>query len=380
MKPSKVDRVGKEELMEGVSGLSPEISFVFGYLITIRPSWTPATSAGYNGNVANMNTIPNYTYFASLVLLLALPAFSGVVRSLLVIVVATPLLAILSVVAFVSFSIFYGYLLDKRQPRKSNNGLRRIARPLSFSSPAAWQALITRSQWSYKSPQSLPPLRPDLPSVSGLINELLILIVRDFVLVWYKDISSSPSFPVAVSTMLHGSMDKLLDRLDNIDLSSLVVKRLLPKITAHVDQFRLSETDLRGAGLERHLTQSDELDLLLASRYAGRGGKLHPAVDNLSSMFTKQSEEAHLREMVDQALPYILPHQDANSKAVRIVAREIVACSVIGPILDLLADPDFWNRTIDDVVCLMVNPLFPLFLTHLFQAGAMIHQRYALLC
>ena len=104
MKPSKVERVGKEELMEGVSGHNPEISFVLGYLITIRPSWTPATSARYNGNVANMNTIPNYAYFASFVLLLALPAFSGVIRSLLVIVVATPLLAILSVVAFVSFS------------------------------------------------------------------------------------------------------------------------------------------------------------------------------------------------------------------------------------------------------------------------------------
>jgi len=173
-------------------------------------------------------------------------------------------------------------------------------------------------------------------------------------------------------------MDKLLDRLDKIDLSSLIVKRLLPKITAHVDQFRLSETDLRGAGLERHLTQSDELDLLLASRYAGRGVKLHPAVDNLSSMFTKQSEEAHLRQMVDQALPYILPQQDANAKAVHIVAREIVACSVIGPILDLLADPDFWNRTIDDVVCLILFSPFLYGINCPLQAGAAIHQRYVL--
>ena len=292
-----------------------------------------------------------------ILLSLVLPVFSSVIRSLLVLLVATPLLAVLAIVAFISSSVFYGYLLDKRRSRASDKGLRRIARPLSFSTPAAWQALITRSQWSYKSPQSLPPLRPELPSVSALINELLILIVRDFVLIWYKDISSSPSFPVAVSTTLHGSMEKLLARLDRIDLSSLIVKRLLPKITAHVDQFRQSETDLRGAGLERHLTQSDELDLLLASRYAGRGGRLHPAVDNLSSMFTKQSEEAHLRQLVDQALPHILPQKEANSKAVRIVTREIIACSVIGPILDLLSDPDFWNRTIDEVVCTLSHSL-----------------------
>ncbi|OJT14400.1 Sorting nexin-12 [Trametes pubescens] len=139
-------------------------------------------------------------------------------------------------------------------------------------------------------------------------------------------------------------MERLLEKTATLDLSALVVKRILPKVTAHIEQYRQSEVALRGAGLERKLTQSEELDLLLASRYAARGGgKLHSAVDNLSSTFTKQSEENHLRDLVDKALPHILPEKEAGSRAVKIVVREIVACSVMYPIMDMLSDPDFWN-------------------------------------
>ncbi|EKM61598.1 uncharacterized protein PHACADRAFT_248287 [Phanerochaete carnosa HHB-10118-sp] len=149
---------------------------------------------------------------------------------------------------------------------------------------------------------------------------------------------------------MHSSVQRLLTRAANLDLPALVVRRIMPEVTAHIEQFRQSEIALRGAGLERRLTQSEELDILLASRYASRGGgKLHSAVDNLSSTFTKQTEENHLRSLVDRALPYILPEKEAGSECVKIVVREIVACSVLYPVVDMLADPDFWNRMINQV-------------------------------
>ncbi|KAF8560094.1 hypothetical protein OG21DRAFT_1502449 [Imleria badia] len=196
-----------------------------------------------------------------------------------------------------------------------------------------------------------------MPVVSSNLNEIMILIVRDFVLSWYKDISSSPSFPTAVSTTLHVALEELLRRTTTIDVPSLLVKRILPKVTSHIEQYRQSEVALRGAGLERHLTQSEELDMLLASRYVGKGERLHPAVDNLSSTFTKQSEEMHLRGIVDRILPYILPENEARSKVLKTVVREIVACTVLYPVMNMVTDPDFWNRTIEQV------------------AGAAIHQQ-----
>ncbi|THH21219.1 hypothetical protein EW146_g282 [Bondarzewia mesenterica] len=291
------------------------------------------------------------------ILSIVLPTGFRIISSPIILLLVSPALVILSAAVFLLLSIALGHVIDTKK-RRYVDPLPTAAQPLVFSTPAAWQAVLTRSQWSYKPPQTLPPIYPESPVVSAAVNDILIMIVRDFVLTWYKEISSSPSFPTAVSSTLHASLERLLAKISTLDLSAIVVKRILPKITSHIEQFRDSEMALRGAGLERRLTQSEELDMLLASRYAGKGGgKLHSAVDNLSSSFTKQAEETHLRQLVDTALPFILPERESRSKALRIVVREIVACSVMYPLMDMFADPDFWNRTIDSV------------------AGAVIHQQ-----
>ncbi|KAI6135544.1 PhoX domain-containing protein [Pisolithus croceorrhizus] len=287
---------------------------------------------------------------------ISLPVIARLASSPVVLVVLAPIVIILVAISCLLASISLGYTIDSKEVNRVNP-LFHAARPLAFSTPAAWQAVLIRSQWTHGPSQSPSPLLPNMPIVSASLNEVITFIVRDFVLSWYDDISSSPSFPTAVSTTLRKSVDQLLERVCAVDFPSLIVKRILPKVTTHIEQFRLSEVALRGAGLQRHLTQSEELDMLLASKYASKDARLHPAVDNLSSTFTKQNEESHLRGIVDRILPQILPEQDAQSNILRIIVREIVVCAILYPIMDMVADPDFWNRTIDQV------------------AGAAIHQQ-----
>ncbi|KAF9502322.1 PhoX domain-containing protein [Pleurotus eryngii] len=283
------------------------------------------------------------------IIVVSFPTVARIFLSPYVLLLLSPLILVFIAVASVGLHVCIGHWLDSWQ-KNGRTSLSSAARPYAFSTPAAWQAVLTRSQWSQSAPQTFPPLYPESKMISSTLNDILILIVRDFVLTWYKDISSSPSFPTAVSSVLHSSLSKLLDRAESVDLAALLVNRILPKITAHIEQFRQSEMALRGAGLERRLTQSEELDILLASRYATKGGeKLHPAIDNLSTTFTKQTEEAHLRQLIDKVLPYMLPETEAKSQALKIVAREIASCSVLYPIMDMVADPDFWNRMIDDI-------------------------------
>ncbi|KAG2156578.1 PhoX domain-containing protein [Suillus bovinus] len=283
------------------------------------------------------------------------PVVARAFSSPIYLILLSPVIILFVAVSCFIVTILVGVALDKKLVHR--NALTYAARPLAFSTPAAWQAVLTRSNWSQKTPQSLSPLYPELPVVSSTLNDIMIFVVRDFVLTWYKDISSSPSFPTAVSSMLHDSLERLLQTSTTVDLSALLVKRILPKVTTHIEQFRQSEVALRGAALERRLTQSEELDMLLASRYAGKGGKLHPAVENLSSTFTKQNEEIHLRTIAERILSHVLPEQEAHSKALRIVVREILVCTVLYPIMDMVSDPDFWNRMIEQV------------------AGAAIHQQ-----
>ncbi|KAF8140541.1 PhoX domain-containing protein [Boletus edulis] len=307
-------------------------------------------------NYENGPVITTRTVLFVGILAVSIPGVFRVLSSPLALFLLAPPFVLLVFISFILAHFYLAYRLDLKTPAQGNP-LSHAARPLAFSTPAAWQVVLTRSQWSHKSPQSLPSLCPDMPVVSSNLNEIMILIVRDFILSWYKDISSSPSFPTAVSTTLHAAFEQLLQRTATIDLPSILVRRILPKVTNHIDQFRQSEVALRGAGLERHLTQSEELDMLLASRYVGKGEKLHPAVDNLSSTFTKQSEEMHLRGIVDRILPHILPEHEARSKVLKTAVREVIACTVLYPIMDMVTDPDFWNRTIEQV------------------AGAAIHQQ-----
>ena len=279
-----------------------------------------------------------------------LPLVFRVLLSPLSALIIVPTLFILTFIACASFSIIIGIFLDRFHPNRRQS-LAHSSRPLAFSTPAAWEAVQTRSRWVQKSTQTLPLLRPNFPLVSSSTNEIVGFVTRDFVQTWYSGISTSPAFPNAVAGAVHQGLSVLLTQVESLDLASFIVRRILPKLTSHVNQFKLSETALRGAGLERHLTQSEELDLLLASRYAGKGGKLHPAIDNLSTTFTRQTEEAHLRRLADLAIPYLLHRKDGNSKTVRLVVREIIACTVLAPITDMLSDPDFWNRTIDQLVC-----------------------------
>lgn len=278
---------------------------------------------------------------------IGIPVLARMLRSPVTLVLCSPLIIAVAVLAIPSLAVVAAYYADRARQR-STPALRHAARPLAFATPAAWSAVLTRSQWVER-PVELSPLRSASLDISRSADDILWLVIRDFVQVWYKQLSTSPEFPASLQQTIHNALDVLIARVVRLDLPAFVVRRILPLLTVHVERFRASEMALRGTRLERHLTQSEELDLLFASRYAGRA-RLHPAVENLSSNLTRQSEDAHLRKLVDKALPFLLPPDEAGSKAVRIVAREIVACAVFPPIIDMLSDPDFWNQILDRAV------------------------------
>ena len=112
-----------------------------------------------------------------------------------------PLILLSGALSSIGGALYFAHVLDAKR-RNTRNALRTAARPFTFSTPAAWQAVLTRSQWSQSTSQALPPLIPDSPEVSAAINELINLILRDFVDSWYQSISSSSSFPAAVANII----------------------------------------------------------------------------------------------------------------------------------------------------------------------------------
>jgi sorting nexin-25 len=233
--------------------------------------------------------------------------------------------------------------------RGSQYGERNtIRRPkgVAFLAATAWRNEIAalRARQAYEK----KPLYPESFIVSSALDELLDLILRDFVNSWYSNISKNPAFTDEVDKTMRLALANLRDMLLALDLTEVVTTRFVPIMTAHFRDFYEAERAVRGKHLNRSVTESEELDLAIAAKY--RDGKLHPAV-SLAYSDTKTRQQDHLRTMTKVILPLLLPQNVIASRAVQVLIKELVACAVLSPVMQLLSEPDTWNQVMEAYVC-----------------------------
>ncbi|KAH6981228.1 PXA domain-containing protein [Ilyonectria sp. MPI-CAGE-AT-0026] len=230
-------------------------------------------------------------------------------------------------------------VLTSRRPRD------RTPRPhgAAFLGSQAWRSevqALRRRQLYTRTPVDL-----DSPRVSSAVDGFLDLILRDFVGSWYSHISRNPTFPNEVDRAIRQALMGLRDSLRDKDLAEIVTSRLVPLLTAHFRDFCEAERSVRGRKLNRSVTESEELDLAIASKF--RDGRLHPAA-SLSFPDTKMVQQDYLRSLVTKIVPKLLPENMLASRAVSIIIREIVSCAVLFPVFQLLSEPDTWNQLMEN--------------------------------
>ncbi|RDW72040.1 hypothetical protein BP5796_08074 [Coleophoma crateriformis] len=233
-------------------------------------------------------------------------------------------------------------LLTSRGSRYGErNNLRRPRGP-AFLAAAAWKqekaGLRTRQTYQRQ------PLCADSFIVSSALDDLLELIIRDFVKSWYAGISKNPVFPNEVDKTIRLALIGLLDRLKRVDIVEVVTIRIVPILTTHFKDFYDAERTIRGKHLNRNVTESEELDLAIAGKY--RDGKLHPAA-SLAYSDTKLVQQEYIRDVVKGLLPELLPESVTASRAVSVLVTELVSCAVLAPTMQMLSDPDTWNQIME---------------------------------
>ncbi|EEH36019.1 hypothetical protein PAAG_00342 [Paracoccidioides lutzii Pb01] len=235
-------------------------------------------------------------------------------------------------------------LLTVRSGNDSRSGNVSLAgTPVAFLSPDKWERDV--SSYLKTADYHPVPLYPQSFLVSEALDDLLKLASRDFISSWYQNISANPRFANEVDRGIRTALSNLRDRLLREDLVEILVSRIVPIVTNHFKDFDKAEKTVRGRNLSRAVTESEELDLAIASRY--RDGNLHPAVSISSFTDPKQVQQGHIRKLVVTILPQLLPEGLMNSRAVAVLIREIVTCSVLHPLLSLLSDPDTWNQLME---------------------------------
>ncbi|KKY34918.1 putative intermediate filament protein [Diaporthe ampelina] len=211
---------------------------------------------------------------------------------------------------------------------------------------------LGRKQWSSelsalrkRQAYEKKPLCDSSTKISQALDDVLDLITRDFVWSWYSKISVSPVFRNEVDNAIRCALDELRQRLSTLDLPEVLTTRIVPIMTAHFHDFNEAERAIRGHKLNRSVTESEELDLAIASKY--RDGKIHQAA-SLSYSDLKLTQQDYLRQTATKVLPHVLPDNIIRSRAVSSLIREIVACAVLFPVLQLLSDPDTWNQLMEN--------------------------------
>lgn len=235
-------------------------------------------------------------------------------------------------------------LLLSRTPN-TDTSTRTSPRPEGpkFLGRHAWRNEIAalRKRQTYKK----QPLYAASPKISRALDDVLDLITRDFITSWYSKISENPVFRDEVDKAIRCALENIRDRLFEVDLPEVLTTRLVPILTAHFRDFNEAERAVRGRKLNRSVTESEELDLAIASKY--REGKLHPAA-TLSYSDLKLTQQDYLRQTTTRVLLHVLPGKVLSSRAVSTLIREIVACAVLSPILQILSDPDTWNQIMEN--------------------------------
>ncbi|ERF73500.1 hypothetical protein EPUS_04123 [Endocarpon pusillum Z07020] len=228
-------------------------------------------------------------------------------------------------------------------PRRDGPNQGAVPRSsLCFLDPKNWQAEIAsyHASKSYSGAQLYPPSFVISAALDGLVD----LALRDFISSWYSNITPDATFITEIDKNIRVALGDIKDRLLQQDLVDVAVSRIVPLVTAHLKDFDQAERTIRGKALNRNVTESEELDLAIAAKY--REGKLHPAA-SLAYSDMKLVQQEHLRRILVRTLPEVLPEEITRSRAAFVLVKEIVACAVLFPVMQLLADPDTWNQMME---------------------------------
>ncbi|KAJ3152124.1 hypothetical protein HDU86_005969 [Geranomyces michiganensis] len=164
------------------------------------------------------------------------------------------------------------------------------------------------------------------PSPTGFLKEvdlLLTHIVRDFIDLWFNNLnhSRSPAFPQAVRDALEHAVLKLRDSIGTTRVTPQIILPVFQRVVAHLREYRTLEASPHE--LEEYLDE-------------------HP--DSLFNTHrTRADVIRHLRVISMLLSVELLPRADKSSPIVFEFIHEIIATSVLLPIVDMCSDPDWIN-------------------------------------
>ncbi|XP_003700301.1 sorting nexin-25 isoform X1 [Megachile rotundata] len=156
--------------------------------------------------------------------------------------------------------------------------------------------------------------------VDGALQNLLDLVFQDFVGLWLSELAfNSEQIIDNMKQDVWGAIQSLHDRLSKVDHTKLVACNIVNKITFHFEKIRIAQT----------ASSEGEDPVFILSAH----------------LMSPTSELDYLRKVSESYILFLLPHCYSLAP-IKYLLREILACKILKPAIDLITDPDYINQKI----------------------------------
>lgn len=198
---------------------------------------------------------------------------------------------------------------------------------------------------------AIPFVFPESEVVEQELNELINLVLLQYVHSWYVNISGRELVPHLIERIVREALIAFKSRLTAMDLIGTMVRRSIPIITKHLHEVSVAEAQVRETIRPVHIDALEHNSICEQFARNLPEGELHLAaqIAEQEESSGKQHEDklhVYLRQVVAKLLPALLPSSELGNHIFLTMVREVVACAVLTPLMNLLSDPEFWNQII----------------------------------
>ncbi|BAT75055.1 hypothetical protein VIGAN_01285400 [Vigna angularis var. angularis] len=236
-------------------------------------------------------------------------------------------------------------------------GLRILFKRVEFSwkvqqpKPLTYLSHLEKKQLSLKDSRltSLPPpakwkRKIDSPVVEAAMREFIDKILKDFVVdLWYSEITPDKEFPEQIRAIIMDVLAEISGRVKDINLVDLLTRDLVDLIGDHIELFRRNQAAI-GVDVMKTLSSEERDDRLKFHLLNSK--ELHPA------LISPESEYKVLQQLMTAVLATVLRQREAQCPVIRSIARELLTCLVMQPIMNL-ASPGYINELIEALILLL---------------------------
>ncbi|CAJ2656138.1 unnamed protein product [Trifolium pratense] len=237
--------------------------------------------------------------------------------------------------AAASLLIIFRYLsLDYEMKRKAAayNNKSGSTSVQSSKKPTENPKAVAKFEWRAK---------VNSPVVEDAIDHFTRHLISEWVTdLWYSRLTPDKEGPEELVQIVNGVLGEISGRMRNINLIDFLIRDLVNLICTNLELFRAAISKIEkqhtdSLTIERRDT---ELKIVLAAE-----DKLHPA------LFSSEAEHKVLQHLMNGLMSVTFKSEDLQCSFFRYIVRELLACAVMRPVLNL-ANPRFINERIESVV------------------------------